>query len=996
MPSMPLPPPLPPSTIHTHRRRRRHHFCCYTSLGSKSYHDDDGERRDVYGAEETSAKKEKQQDEESAPAPADQKSFQQPQIEEEFVVRRRKQQQQQQQPRIRNDDMYDDEYEYGYDNYYDSSTNYNYNNNNHNKIYDGDVTTYENQFPRRRDERNGSDLSRYYDYDYDYARTRRRNDDDDGDDGLMYYEGDGSMLEGDGDYDGDYYDEDDFYYDTDDSQEDFRETSYSAGATSRDGGGNYWSNPTKRLDRPPPGLYDDDGRGPSTDKPRRVARPSTNQQQEERRRRSTRRMNRSPNGDVGGANSNRRSSITMNQNDSPTAFKNFYDRLFWSGFDPDDPDDTEGGGGGSSSVGDKTAFGGTKGKFNGLAFYRAAEENISNRYRPRRRPPTLRQDYRSRNINRLPLPPASFPDDDDDDDGGGGGIEGDERYNRSRLRNSFDYQEVEDSIDENDVDPYFDTGDKIFGYDVETGSTRNGLYQSKKVRPENRTITPPKDSPMLQNNDELRRPRMMKKSRKSPARRRARSYQIDDDYYDNDDDDDDYFDSLNSRDNFSRFSPRRSSTNRDERYDASTDDYFDGDDDDDFFPRDDESARRFQRRRQRSSKQEGFLGWSPKDALGNFIGSDWNQLADEYDSKMGLRRKRERSPGQTSRQETSRRRQRQQSQPQRGAPPAGPRVSFRDYPDRPGYAYRYVSSEEDDDEDTVLDIDTPDDSQSEFSDLPIDVNEEADDVDNNDKMTDSKRLSDSDGKKELSWEERVLAVERVPPATVPAWGPQGELPMNARMKAVVDALQDIETARRKVQRRKKKKSIIEDDIAALKVDIKRDRVRLEQGGGRRSWELEEQLRENELEADDLSLDLRKMKLQIEYAQAELDELQERHWAVLSFYSPELAASAVEEALDEFSGGARGRAVGGSSPSASTRNGDTRNDNTNSNDDNTIADVGGGDGTESSPASPVTDAAADAAAAGSGGGGGGPINGAIGVNGVTTDTVSSDATSNINE
>ena len=46
----------------------------------------------------------------------------------------------------------------------------------------------------------------------------------------------------------------------------------------------------------------------------------------------------------------------------------------------------------------------------------------------------------------------------------------------------------------------------------------------------------------------------------------------------------------------------------------------------------------------------------------------------------------------------------------------------------------------------------------------------------------------------LTWEERALAVERVPPANVPAWGPTGDLGIDARTKALQDVLQDIATA----------------------------------------------------------------------------------------------------------------------------------------------------------------------------------------------------------
>jgi hypothetical protein len=72
-------------------------------------------------------------------------------------------------------------------------------------------------------------------------------------------------------------------------------------------------------------------------------------------------------------------------------------------------------------------------------------------------------------------------------------------------------------------------------------------------------------------------------------------------------------------------------------------------------------------------------------------------------------------------------------------------------------------------------------------------------------------------KRERSWEERALAAERVPPANVPAWGPSGELGIDARSKAILDALEDVQTARRKLESRKKKEALAREDITILKV-----------------------------------------------------------------------------------------------------------------------------------------------------------------------------------
>jgi len=61
----------------------------------------------------------------------------------------------------------------------------------------------------------------------------------------------------------------------------------------------------------------------------------------------------------------------------------------------------------------------------------------------------------------------------------------------------------------------------------------------------------------------------------------------------------------------------------------------------------------------------------------------------------------------------------------------------------------------------------------------------------------------------------------------------------------------------------------------------------------------ERLRQIELEVEEASRKLRRAKTQVTRARERFDELQERHWATLSFYNPAKAGEKVSEALEEF-------------------------------------------------------------------------------------------------
>ena len=62
---------------------------------------------------------------------------------------------------------------------------------------------------------------------------------------------------------------------------------------------------------------------------------------------------------------------------------------------------------------------------------------------------------------------------------------------------------------------------------------------------------------------------------------------------------------------------------------------------------------------------------------------------------------------------------------------------------------------------------------------------------------------------------------------------------------------------------------------------------------------QERLRQIELEIDAACRAFRRARTQVEIASDQLEELKERHWALLSFYNPNQAEEQVAEALYEF-------------------------------------------------------------------------------------------------
>jgi hypothetical protein len=534
-------------------------------------------------------------------------------------------------------------------------------------------------------------------------------------------------------------------------------------------GGNFWSNPTGGMDRPldrdltRPRMVDVPPRGRNRPQREYDGRPDYFVND---RRRTPRR------------GPEWRSPVRTGTKKPPKLIEDLYNRLFFYGFDVGD----------NLNVGDKTVFGGTKGKFNGLKYLAAAKGRDPARYNKRR-------SDGPRPRSRRGLPPARDEDDLYDEEEYFYDEDEDDRPQRYSLQDSDSYptQSVR----------------KRYSRRMERGSAPSSRFESA-------------------GNDWI-------------------SEQVSSWFTDRDNVE---YDSFSSGDQYK-----------------------------------DEPLSRSSRRRRRRSR--GGSDWTPMSMIDSFFRIDREEMsykAAEYDAKMGLRRGKSRRNGANE----SRRILQQEL---RDIPDELPRET----PRRTGYAYKYDASLDDDDSPTVLDIDATIEEDSLSDKETLDAVEKGSSEETRAAKNDNARSE----KGEKSWEERQAAVERVPPSDVAAWGPKGELPINARQKAIEDALKDIQTAKRKLNERIKKEIKARDEVAILNVDAKAQRLKIEQsrrGGPRYGTE---RLRQTELEIDEASRQLRRAKKRVDIARDELEELEDRHYALLSYYSPDQANRVIGEALDEF-------------------------------------------------------------------------------------------------
>ena len=383
---------------------------------------------------------------------------------------------------------------------------------------------------------------------------------------------------------------------------------------------------------------------------------------------------------------------------------------------------------------------------------------------------------------------------------------------------------------------------------------------------------------------------VMPRDRQKPRRPRGGTYWEDEEDYDEDDLDDDFNDEEEvikaERESSSRFqvpvtppydpprpmsSSRRSNPRRRSRGSFYNDDYelsneggdwidtkvssWFGPDEDDY-ERDEEETDVGPRRRRRQKRPNVF--WAPFEILESLLGvEEMDDRAIEYDRRMGIGR---------ARSSTSRDRYRSSERKYR----------------RKGYAYPY---EDDDGTPPVIEFEV--------------VEEKSEDELDGDLGLDDNRVSPTrTPKRELSWEDRALAVERVPPAGIDAWGPGGDVGMDARTKAIYDALEDIGQAKQRVEERQKKVEQASEQVSILRVDSELERKRLRRSRMEVS-KIQNRLRKIDRKVDDAARALRLAKTKLQRAQDDLSNLETRHWAVLSFYNADKAEQGVSEALREL-------------------------------------------------------------------------------------------------
>jgi hypothetical protein len=150
-------------------------------------------------------------------------------------------------------------------------------------------------------------------------------------------------------------------------------------------------------------------------------------------------------------------------------------------------------------------------------------------------------------------------------------------------------------------------------------------------------------------------------------------------------------------------------------------------------------------------------------------------------------------------------------------------------------------------------------------------------------------------RKERTWEERALAYERVPPLGVPAWGPSGDLGIDARTKATLDALQQIRDAKNKVEMKEARVREAKEEVV-IKADAELVKKRASREDPRRIRAL---LLQIELQLEDAARFLRRARSEEERAREDLAEMEDRHWALLSRYDASKASQEVIDTLKEF-------------------------------------------------------------------------------------------------
>jgi chromosome segregation ATPase len=126
--------------------------------------------------------------------------------------------------------------------------------------------------------------------------------------------------------------------------------------------------------------------------------------------------------------------------------------------------------------------------------------------------------------------------------------------------------------------------------------------------------------------------------------------------------------------------------------------------------------------------------------------------------------------------------------------------------------------------------------------------------------------------------------------------------MDARTKAISDALEDINGAKAAVADMERRVEQAREDVSILRVDAELEKKRLRGLESRRAADpqrIRSELRRLERRVDDAARALRYAQKKLQMSREDLQDLQQRHWAVLRFYDPDQAVVGVNDALREL-------------------------------------------------------------------------------------------------
>mmetsp|Transcript_18555 Transcript_18555/g.40379 ORF Transcript_18555/g.40379 Transcript_18555/m.40379 type:complete len:900 (+) Transcript_18555:159-2858(+) len=639
-------------------------------------------------------------------------------------------------------------------------------------------------------------------------------------DGERYYNDDDG-------WDDDEFNEEDDYY-----EEDFDDDDDS-------GSGNFWSNPNRGLD-----PYPSRGSSRASRMPPSTAEP----QPDTKTRGSRRRRDRSADdGDpYGRPPPSRRRPSTVQKTTfrsgtppPPPLMKNFYDRFFWFGFDPRE----------TTSPTDRTMFGGTKGKFSGLDVIRETDGKPAKRRGPHGERVSERDSSSSRS-------------------------------SRRPSRNDDEWDDEWNDDDDSDMFGEDESSDAIIPRPLLPGLSIEEKRSSRPPPPRSRRRQEPRDT------------------RRSPSRSRNWS---EDEY-------DDGNDGYGELDIFSVMGRKRREQNIQGRFrsnsewaanevsswfeddDISDDGRYDqvnGSDDNEYWldssyeqPMTRSMRRSDSRNRRRGTRQRDGRSRRRRDNTPPLLGlvdnvfgfnpTDISEKAKEYEEKIGRAKPSRRGRG--ARNEVSRRR-------------------------RAGYAYRY---EEDDESPPVADLSPSgrrfEGSQGDIVDATIEntpssrmntdrgvIDISAEDADARRSVTGTRtRQTKKRQRNSRSWEDRESEeMDRIPPSGVMAYGPQGDIGMDARTFAALQASEEIREAKRKVEVREERVIDAEEEVLTMKAEVEAQKRVLSNSRRGKSQRARDTLRQMNMMVEEAARSLRRARAERDLAIDAMEELEDRHSLLLS-------------------------------------------------------------------------------------------------------------------